>query len=71
MPYRAHAVTSLTNDVLIGQAQGTVLFVTAWNGFNVKFFGNVGSNVVNVKLWYVEHFIDILDLHLYSFFVVR
>lgn len=47
MPYRPHAVISLTNDVLVELVQGTALFIAAWNGVDVKFFGNDGPNVLN------------------------
>nr|WP_251037968.1 hypothetical protein [Paenibacillus albidus] len=48
MSYRPHTITSLTNDMLVGLAQGTALFIAAWNGFDVKFVGHHGPNLTNL-----------------------
>lgn len=48
MPYRPHAIISFTNDILIGLAYGAALFVAKRSGFDVKFFGNDGANMLNL-----------------------
>ncbi|WP_254330674.1 hypothetical protein [Paenibacillus sp. MZ03-122A] len=45
MSYRPHTITSLTNDVLVGLAQGAALLLAAWNGFDMKLVGHHATNV--------------------------
>lgn len=64
MPNAPRVILPLPNDILIGPAAGATLLVAQWYGFDVNFTGINGQNLANLKLWQIEHFIDILSLHL-------
>ncbi|OMD36695.1 hypothetical protein BSK56_31985 [Paenibacillus borealis] len=46
--YRPNTIASLTNQVLVGLAQGTALFMAAGDGFDVKFVGSHEPNLANL-----------------------
>lgn len=64
MPDAPPVIPPLTDDVLIGAAARAALLVVHWKGFKMKLIGIDGRDLVNFKFWQVEHFIDILGLHL-------
>ncbi|BBH19426.1 hypothetical protein Back11_07710 [Paenibacillus baekrokdamisoli] len=57
-------VASFTRDSFIGSTNGTALLLYDRRDFEMNLVIIHKQDLANLNFWYMEHFIDILGLHL-------